>query len=175
MSKKILIYGLAFGSACAALNYIYTSSAIYKNSSTMNLLFILLELLIIPAIGIFMFLKAFRDEKPDQFTVGKAVFLGFFVSVMIGCSVSLLVSYFIQFKPEYINQLISYRINQARIKGAELGKTKEEIANMETNIRFAYSTGQQFISQLFAGAARGLFFSAIFGYILVPKKPVVKD
>ncbi|MES2616553.1 MAG: DUF4199 domain-containing protein [Bacteroidota bacterium] len=175
MSKKILIYGLAFGSACGALNYIYTASAIYKDSSMMNLFFILLELIIIPGIGIFLFLKSFRDQKPEEFTVGKAVFLGFFVSIMIGCSVSLLISYFIQFKPAFINELINYRINNAKSKGAELHKSQEEINNMIANIKFAYTTSQQFISQLFASAARGLFLSAIFAYILQPKKPKVTN
>lgn len=171
MSKKILIYGLAFGSACAALNYIYTTSAIYRDSGLVNLLFILGELILIPATGIFLFIKSFRDENPEKFTLGKAVFLGFFVSIMIACSVSLLFSYFLQFKPQFITDLINYRIGLARVSAAKLHKTPEELNAAIENIKYAYNPTQQFVSQLFMGAARGLFFSAIFAYFMRPKQP----
>lgn len=170
MSKKILIYGLAFGSACAALNYIYTTSAIYKNSGIMNLIFVLGESLIIPAIGIYLFLKAFKQETPEMFTLGKAVFLGFFVSIMIGCTVSLLISYFMQFKPHLINDLINYKIEMAKADAIRLKKTPEELNNRIANIRFGYSGSQQFIFQLIMGGSRGLFFSSIFAYFMRPKE-----
>lgn len=169
MSKKILIYGLAFGSACAALNYIYTTSAIYKGSSSANLIFILGEFLVIPAVGIFLFLKSYRDSNPEQFTIGKAVFLGFFVSIMIGCAVSLLFSYFLTFKPQFITDLINYRVNIAKVDAGRLHKTPEELKNAIDNIHYTYNPTQQFVSQLFMGGSRGLFFSAIFAYILRPK------
>lgn len=169
MSKKILIYGLAFGSACAALNYIYTTSAIYKESGIVNMLFILGEFLLIPAAGIFLFVKSFRDTDPEKYTIGKAVFLGFFVSIMIGCSVSLLFSYFLQFKPQFITDLINYRIGLAKQSAVKLHKTPEELQTAIENIKYAYNPTQQFVSQLFMGASRGLFFSAIFAYFLRPK------
>ncbi len=170
MSKKILIYGLAFGSACAALNYIYTTSAIYKNSGIVNLTFILGELILIPAIGIFLFIKSYRDSNPERFTIGRAVFLGFFVSIIIGCTVSLLISYFMQFKPQFIQGIIDYRVNTAKLNAARLNKTPAELQNAITNIKNTYNPTQQFISQLFMGASRGLFFSAIFAYFMQPKK-----
>ncbi len=169
MSKKILIYGLAFGSACAALNYIYTTSSIYSGSSAVNLLFILGEFLLIPAVGIFLFIKSYRDSNPSQFTIGRAVFMGFFVSIMIGCAVSLLFSYFLTFKPQFITDLINYRVGLAKVSAVELKKTPLELQTAIDNINYVYNPTQQFVSQLFMGASRGLFFSAIFAYILRPK------
>lgn len=169
MSKKILIYGLAFGSACAALNYIYTTSAIYKESNIVNLLFILGEFLIIPAVGIFLFIKSYKDTAQEKFMMGRAVFLGFFVSIIIGCTVSLLFSYFLQFKPQFITDLINYRIGLAKASAVKLHKTPEELNNAIENIKYTYNPTQQFITNLFMGASRGLFFSAIFAYFLRPK------
>jgi hypothetical protein len=174
MSKKILIYGLAFGSACAALNYIYTTSAIYKSSGLSNVIFVLSEFMIVPAIGIFLFIKAYRDANPEQFTLGRAVFMGFFVSIMIGCSVSLLFSYFLTFKPQFITDLIDYRINLAKIDAVKLHKTPVQLNTAIENIKYAYNPTQQFVSNIFMGASRGLFFSAIFGYFLRPKTTTPK-
>ena len=37
------------------------------------------------------------------------------------------------------------------------------------NIKFAYNSSAQFINQIFLGASRGLFFSAIIAYIMKAK------
>ncbi len=180
MSKKLLIYGLAFGSASAALSYIYLTSAVYKSAGWVHLFAILAEAIIIPAVGIFLFLKAYKNENPEQFTLGKAVFMGFFLSIIISAAVSLLYSYIHQFKYEYIAQAIDYRTN-AYIKSEHALKLKqdegvvkyqEDVANFTTYLKTkVYTMRAQFINQLFTGASRGLFLSALFAYLMRPKTP----
>src|SRR5690606_16578491 len=109
MSKKLLIYGVAFGSASAALSYIYLVSAIYKGGVAAQLLSVLSELFVIPAIAIILLLKSIKTENPDTFTMGRAIFAGFLVSIMISATVSLLFSYVAQFKPEVISALMDYK------------------------------------------------------------------
>ena len=162
MSKKIFIYGLAFGSACAAINYLYAATYVYKQSLGYNAFFASLEFLILPFIGIFLFLKSFKAQMPEQFTFGKAVFMGFFVSVMIGATVSLACSYFINFNHFYLTQMIDYKI-ATHIKNL---KTKVEIDNAIKMIKDGYSGSGIFTSQMVLSSGRGLFFSAIIAYIL---------
>jgi hypothetical protein len=180
MSKKLLIYGLAFGSASAALSYIYMTSAVYKQPGAVHLISILSEFLIIPGVAIFLFLKAFKKENSENFTIGKAVFMGFFLSVIISAAVSLIYSYVSQFKPAYIAQLIDYRTNsyansEAALKiKAEKGAVEyqKDVAKFTDYLKTqVYTMRAQFISQLFTGASRGLFLSALFAYILRPKTP----
>lgn len=178
MSKKLLIYGLAFGSASAALSYIYLTSAVYKTSGWIQLFSILGEFLIIPAIGIYLFLKSFKSENTEQFTIGRAVFMGFFLSIIISAAVSLLFSYIYQFKPAYIAQIMDFKISIYRNSEMAIkikqqsGVTEYEkdISNFTKYLKTdVYSIRSQFVSQLFTGASRGLFLSAIFAYLMRPK------
>ncbi|MDI1235009.1 MAG: DUF4199 family protein [bacterium] len=169
MSKKILIYGLAFGSACAALEYLFYTNGIYKDMGLTRFLVMLSEYILIPVFGIFVFIKSYRDSNPEQFVLGKVVFMGFFVSIIIGSSISLLFSYLVQFKPFYINDAIAFYENQFKASKAGLKRTPEEMKTALENIKYNFSASQQFIFHLFLGGSRGLFFSAIFGYFLRPK------
>jgi len=172
-----LIYGLAFGSASAALSYIYLTSYVYKSSGWVQLFSILGEFLIIPAIGIFLFLKSFKCENIEQFTLGRAVFMGFLLSVIISAAVSLLYSYIYQFQPAYVAQIIDFKIDQyvnseaaLKIKQNNLAEYEKDIAAYGAYIKTeVYSMRAQFVSQLFLGASRGLFLSAIFAYLMRPK------
>lgn len=170
MSKKILIYGLAFGSACAAMSYLYYTTAIYKESFSVFIIYSLLESILLPALGIYMFVKAYRDTDPAKFTIGRSVFMGFMVSIIIGCSVSLLFSYLLKYKPYLINDMIDFRINGVKKAAVTMKKTPEELKNAIDNIKYSGNPTQQFLTQLFLGGSRGLFFSAIFAYFMQPKK-----
>ncbi len=166
MSKKLLIYGLAFGSATAALSYIYMVSIATTNNIPQLVIAILSEAIVIPAIAIFLFLRSVKKEQPEQFMLGRAIFLGFFLSIIIGASVSLLYSYVAQFRPEVIGRMVDYKINQ--FKGAEVFKqfNAKEAADKIQEIRDSYSVTGQFVFQLFFAAARGLFLSAIIAFFM---------
>jgi hypothetical protein len=169
MNKKLLIYGIAFGSACAALSFLYFSTAAYKGSFGLQLFFILSELVIIPVTAIYLYFKALKKAVPEEFTMGRAVFQGFILSVIIGAAVSLLFSYLLQFRPELIAQILDFKFEKMNLQAKQLNKTPEEVSNMMKNIQYAYSSKGQFVNQLFLGASRGLFFSAIIAYLMKAK------
>jgi tetrahydromethanopterin S-methyltransferase subunit B len=177
MSKKLLIYGLAFGSASAALSYIYLTSAVYKQSGWIQLFSILSEFLLIPGIAIYLFLKAYKNENKEEFTMGKAVFMGFFLSIIISAAVSLIYSYIHQFKPEYVAQVIDYKTNAyangkaaLSIKDTSVTAYQKDVAAFTKYHREeVYTMRSQFISNLFSGASRGLFLSALFAYLMRAK------
>lgn len=175
MSKKILIYGLAFGSLSAALSYIYFTSSVYKNGMGVNLFFMLSEFIIIPTIAIWLFLKSYKAERPDEFIMGRTIFLGFFISVMISATVSLLFSYLLHFKPFYVEQLIQYKIKLINESGIDLKKTPAEIKAAKENIEFSYTGKAQLTNQLFTGAARGLLVSAIISFLMKAKMNPAND
>lgn len=169
MSKKLLIYGLAFGSATAALSYIYMISVAYSPDLWKHLIAVFGEFMIVPGVGIFLFLKALKKQSPEDFMLGRAVFLGFFLSLIIAASVSLLFSYVAQFKPEIVARFIDFKVGMLK-KNPQFNTLKpKEIEDSIAAIRDSYSVRSQFIFQLFLGGARGLFLSAIFAYFMKAK------
>lgn len=169
MSKKLLIYGLAFGSAAAAVSYLYIVSIVFKTDLASHLISILTEALVIPGVAIFFFLRSLKTADPDQFMLGKAVFLSFFLSIIIGASVSLLFSYLTQFRPELIARMINLKISDFNSSKFFSKFTAKEVAQKHQEIKDAYSVTSQFIYQLFFGGARGLFLGAIIGYFMKAK------
>lgn len=169
MSKKLLIYGLAFGSAAAALSYIYMVNIAMSKQLWIHLISILGEFLLIPGTAILLFLKGMKREKPDEFYLGKAVFMGFILSVIIASSVSLFYSYIAQFRPEIVQGFIDIKIAQLRMNPAFGKLTAKEVEDNITAIRESYSTSGQFRYQLYLGAARGLFISAILAFVMKAK------
>lgn len=169
MSKKLLVYGLAFGSASAALSYIYMVKVSNTKDLWLHLIAISGEFLIIPGIAIFLFLKAMKEANPSEFLIGKAVFLGFFLSVMISATVSLFYSYITQFRPEIVGSFIAIKIDQFQKSKFYSTLSPKDIQDNITAIKESYSVSGQFKYQLYLGAARGLFLSAIIAFILKAK------
>lgn len=166
MSKKLLIYGLAFGSAAAALSYIYMNYVAIRPEPWMHLVSILGEFLIIPGTAIYLFLRSMKQNDPAGFTLGKGIFLGFFLSVIIASSVSLFYSYMSQFNPEIINGFIDRKIAMLKSNPKFMALAADEIEKNIQAVRDSYSVGGQFKYQLYLGAARGLFLSAIIAFFL---------
>lgn len=166
MSKKLLIYGLVFGSLTASISYVYITKTVYSPSLALHLVSVLSEALFVPGIGIFLFLKSVKDANPEGFMLGKAVFLSFFLSIIIGSSVSLLFSYINQFYPKYIASLVQFKSQQFRSNPIFAQLKPEEVKQKFDEIKDAYSVSKQFVSQLFLGGARGIFLGAVIGYLL---------
>ena len=166
MSKKLLIYGLAFGSATAALSYIYMVSVAMSPNAWQHIVAVLGEFLILPGVGIFLFLKSFKKQNPEEFMLGRAVFLGFFLSIIIGASVSLLFSYVSQFRPEIIARLVDLKTGQFKASKFYSQMPAADIQTKFQEIKDTYTVKSQFIYQLFLGGSRGLFLSAIFAYFM---------
>jgi uncharacterized membrane protein len=166
MSKKLLIYGLAFGSATAALSYIYMVSVAMSPNAWQHIIAVLGEFLILPGVGIFLFLKAFKKQNPEEFMLGRAVFLGFFLSIIIGASVSLLFSYVSQFRPEIIARLVDLKTGQFKASKFYSQMPAADIQTKFQEIKETYTVRSQFVYQLFLGGSRGLFLSAIFAYFM---------
>lgn len=169
MSKKLLIYGLAFGSATAALSYIYIVSIVYSPDLWKHLLEFFTELLVVPGIGMFLFIRSIKNTNPEEFIMGRVVFLGFLLSVIIGASVSLLYSYIHTFQPELIVRMVDLKINSFKSSKFFNNFTPKEVDEKIEEIRSIYNVRAVFVDQLFKGGARGLFLSAIFGYFMKAK------
>jgi hypothetical protein len=169
MSKKLLIYGLAFGSAAAALSYIYMIYVAFNPNLSIHLISVLGEFILIPGTAIFLFLRSTKQSNQDEFFIGRAIFLGFFLSLIISSSVSLFFSYIAQFRPEIINGFIDLKVNQlVKSKFFTTLSEKDRLDNINA-VKDSYSVAGQFKYQLYLGAARGLFLSAIIAFILKAK------
>lgn len=169
MSKKLLIYGLAFGSAAAAMSYIYMLYVANSPDIKWHIISVMGEFVVIPFVAMTLFLRTVKQENAEEFLIGKAIFLGFFLSIIISSSVSLFYSYMVQFNPEVITQFVDLKMKQFH-ESKYIGKLNaKEIAENEQAIRDSYAVSGQFKYQLYLGAARGLFFSAIIAFFLRAK------
>ncbi|MCC6817816.1 MAG: DUF4199 domain-containing protein [Bacteroidia bacterium] len=166
MSKKLLIYGLAFGSATAALAYIYLVSIVYSPDLWKHLVEFISELLIVPGIGIYLFLRDFKKTSPEEFMLGRVVFLGFILSIIIGASVSLLYSYVHSYNPGVIARMVDLKINSFKTSKYFTQFSAQEVEQKLQEIRDMYNVRTVFVDQLFRGGARGLFLSAVFGFFM---------
>jgi len=168
MSKKLLIYGLAFGSAAAAMSYIYMQNYALRPSNKLQIIPLIGEFLI-PLIAMTLFLRMVKKSNPEEFFIGKAIFLGFFLSIIISSSVSLFFSFMVQYNPDIINILIEQKLQNVRKGIAHEKLNAKEILELENGIRQTYTVSYQFKEELFLGASRGLFLSAIIALFLRAK------
>lgn len=169
MNKKLLLYGLAFGSASAAISFIYLSTAAFKQPVVLQLILILSESILIPAIGIYLFYKSMKVTHLEQFTIGRAIFLGFFLSIIMSSAVSLVFSYVLQFQPELIANLLSFKTVLIEKRAIQSAWKPEELAGALESLNYSNSSRGQFVNQLFLGASRGLFLSSIIAYVMKAK------
>lgn len=109
----------------------------------------------------------------NQFTIGRAIFLGFFLSIIMSSAVSLVFSYILQFQPELIASLIDFKTEMFKSQALKFKRSPSDLKGALERLNYSYSSKGQFISQLFFGASRGLFIGAIIAYLL--KAKVVKN
>ncbi len=173
MNKKLLLYGLAFGSASAAVSFIYLSTAAYKQSTVLHFILIFSEAIIIPSFGIYLFYKSMKTTHLNQFTIGRAIFLGFFLSIIMSSAVSLVFSYILQFQPELIENLLRFKTVSIQKRAIEYEWKPENLKGALESLDYSNSSRGQFVQQLFLGASRGLFLSSIIAYVM--KAKVVKN
>jgi uncharacterized membrane protein len=166
MSKKLLIYGLAFGSATAALAYIYMVSIVYSPDLWKHLLEFFAEMLLVPGLGMYLFIRDFKKKNPEEFILGRVVFLGFLLSIIIGASVSLLYSYIHTYDPAIIARMVDLKINSFKSSKFFSKFTPKEVEEKIQEIKDMYNVRTVFIDQMFRGGARGLFLGAIFGFFM---------
>ncbi len=89
MFKRITIYGIAFGSLSAAMLLVQYFNGLYKTRSFVASLPVIFNLLI-PAIGVYLFVKSLMSVKFDKpINMGKALFGSLVVSLLVAlCNIA---------------------------------------------------------------------------------------
>ncbi|MBC7426353.1 MAG: hypothetical protein H7321_07440 [Bacteroidia bacterium] len=181
MSKKLFIYGLAFASAAAAFTYLYYANAVYQDL-TKNGIFLLCKEFVLPSIAIVLFLISMKKDlllKPENtdkvavsgaasFNIGKAIFSGFMLSIIISCGTSFMYLYLLKYQPHLI--LLAKENTLAMLESK-----KSAFPNFEETRKYYqndfFTNGNQLRVNIFTASSVGLFVSAITAYIIRPKQP----
>lgn len=90
MFKKVALYGLAFGSLSASMLLIQYLNGLYRQSGTFIAAVPMIANIVLPAIGVFLFIKSISQIKSDKpINMGKALFGSMLVCVISAfCSIA---------------------------------------------------------------------------------------
>lgn len=88
MFKKVALYGLAFGSMSAAMLLVQYFNGLYRERNLISAIPVLANI-IIPALGVFLFVRSLSQMKSDKpINMGKALFGALLVCVIVAfCNV----------------------------------------------------------------------------------------
>jgi len=83
MIKKIVMYGLAFGSLSAAMLYIQFANGLYRERTFLSALPVIANI-VLPGIGVFLFIKSLSNMRTDKpINMGRALFGSLLVCLVV--------------------------------------------------------------------------------------------
>ncbi|MBS3913240.1 MAG: DUF4199 family protein [Bacteroidetes bacterium] len=90
MFKKVALYGIAFGSASAAMVFIQYVNGLYKLERSFITALPVIANIVLPAIGVFLFIKSISRMKTTKpINLGKALFGSLLVCVLVAaCNIA---------------------------------------------------------------------------------------
>lgn len=118
MLKKVLLYGLAFGSASAALLLIQYFNGLYRDRSLASALPVLGSI-IISVLAVVMVIRALRRENPGTLVMGKALFAGLLTSALIASVTVLAYEYLLENQPAIMNDYRNLLIQRVKAAGKD--------------------------------------------------------
>jgi hypothetical protein len=172
MTRKILLYGFAFGSLMFLTTYIYFENQLYT-ALTQDFLVGKIIPIIIQMIGVGLVIASIKKSEGGYITMGRAGFSGLICSIVMGIVSSFFYFIYVKQKPEMLeNAKQSY---QERSK-AFYEKNKKEITEKEleeklTALDFYYTANQQTKLDLYRVLGVGLLAAGSFGLMLQKDPP----
>jgi hypothetical protein len=115
MLKKVMLYGLSFGSASAALLLIQYFNGLYRDRTLASSLPVLGSV-VISILSVVLVIRALRRENPGSLMMGKALFAGLLTSALLASVTVLAYEYLLENHPAIMNDyrnLLAERVKAA--------------------------------------------------------------
>jgi hypothetical protein len=179
MFKKILLYGVAFGSIAGAFLFIHLNNYGVNQSVFQKGFYALLQLILLPATCVYLIIKTVRrdfiTQGGDALKPGNLVMAGLFTAVVMSLTVSLVYLYIhsqfnglIEKALVFDSQMLESQKENLIEKLAEKNdpRTYEELKNTYLE---QYNVGYQFRTNLFQYSSVGLLVSGIMALFYISK------
>lgn len=171
MFKKILLYGVAFGSVAGAFLFIHFNNYGAEASSAFRIFYTLFQFVVIPTTAVMMLIKSLRAEfrTVDQEPIkpGNMIMAGLFTSLVMSLTVSLIYTFIHATFPALIDNAIAFDTQNLE---AKKDKIIEQFSERNADFSFdkfvqdcigLYNVGTQFTTNTFQYSSVGLFVSGI--------------
>lgn len=174
MFKKILTYGLAFGSIAGAFLFVHLKNYGGEISDFQKGFYVVLQSIIIPFTCVYLLIKSVRnqlikDGKTD-FKAGTYIIVGLFSSLVLSLTFSSVYAWISSQFPSLIENaaLVDIaKVNENAEKYVEFYKQPiEEIIQVT---RDRYNIGNQFRENMFQYSSMGLFISGIMALVYLKR------
>ncbi len=166
MIKKVLLYGLSFGSAATALVLIHFLNGLYKTMSAVSLFSIIGQIAIVVLAVIFC-IRSVRREFPESANLGKILLSGFFVAALVGAFTVSGYAWVTQNKPEILKE---YRDQISLTYQNHLKSLKPGDKVPQFDVEDTISVGGFARSQMFLFISVGMLVSSAIGLRAVYSK-----
>jgi hypothetical protein len=171
MFKKILLYGVAFGSVAGAFMFIHLNNYGADQSLFQKGFYTLLQFLLIPFTCVFLLVRAVRREYQtmdgQSAKPGNYIMAGLFTSVVMGLTISAIYAYINSQFHGLIENAIRFdtvmldskrEVLEEALKSKNDNRTFEEL---KATYLEQYQVGRQFSTNLFQYTSVGLLVSGI--------------
>ncbi len=116
MFKKVLIFGIAFGSACAALMIMYYLNSLYLQNGFKAFITPLGQAILV-VLAILLCLRSIKREFADKVTLGHVLLSGLFITVITAGVTVIGYSWLLSNYPGSVEAYKQYLVSSRGIKG----------------------------------------------------------
>ena len=171
MSKKIILFGVAFGSLAAAAFFVYYSKQLYLSEQIVGKLFKELALLVTTIVGVILCVININRSSENKATLSQLILSGLMTGTVICFVVTIMHSYLLKAEPQMINGYLDFMSELKKEQGIKLGIEMEEIKSQLQGMRDQFtSVFRYFFLQYSFVASISLLCAALVGYINVKRR-----
>lgn len=171
MSKKVMLYGTAFGSLAAAAFFVYYSKQLYLSDNAIGVLLPHLALLITAIMGVIMCVRSINKDSKNTATLSQLILSGLITGTIICLIVTIIHAYVLKAHPSMMAQFMDFMATTKRAQGTKLNIAPEEIEIQITAMKDQYtSVFRFFILQYSFVASISLLSAALVGYLTVKRR-----
>ncbi len=174
MSKRILFYGIAFGSLLALTTFIYFENKLF-NDFLQDTIISKIVPIIIQIIGVGLCIAAIKKAENGYITLGRAGFAGLMVSLVMGIMSSFFYFTYTKSKPNVLVEMKQSYLDRT-MEFFNKPENKKQISEKDLKDKLkAYdyymTSNQQMKLEMFKTMSVGLFIAGAFAFMLKRDPP----
>jgi hypothetical protein len=177
MSKKIILFGTAFGSLAAASMFVYFSKELYLSDSSFGQGFFPIMLILSTIVGVVLCITSINRDSENTAVLPALIFSGIITGIIICLIVSVLHSFLLSVHPELIENYVAFK-QEGHKAACELINLKEPDLKKHIDIAKELNAFKEkftsrllfFFIQFSTVVPFALLSSAITGYILIKRR-----
>lgn len=171
MSKKVLLFGTAFGSLSGAALFIYFSKHLYLSDSVWGMMFFFLTLIIATIVGVALCVISINRDSENKATLSQLILSGLITGTIICLITSIIHGYILEGQSHLMTHFLDFRESAMRKGYAERNMEASEIEIQIKAFKEGFTSKFKFfVTQYSIVASLSILTAAISGYIIVKRR-----